>query len=164
MFGSFVSSEASGNWEMVIREQLPFGNYALEAIARDDRGAQSYSSEEVDFRVRAKVILSVGGVDVGWFEILIFITLIITSVIGLFSRHYLEQQKKRQAYFIIAREDSKKLADLLLIDLVALKDIYESQKKLSAKDKIAIEHHLVKMNKTIGNMSKYLGKELGKLK
>lgn len=164
MFGSFVSSEASGNWEMIISEQFPLGNYALEAIARDDRGAQSYPSEKGDFRVRAKVILSVGGVDIGWFEILIFITLIITSIIGLFSRYYLEQQKKRQAYFVIARRDIKKLSDLLLIDLVALKDIYESQKQLSAKNKTAIEHHLVKMNKTIDNMDKYLGKELGKLK
>lgn len=164
VFTSFVSSEPSGNWEMVIKEHLPLGNYTLKAIARDDRGAQSYPSEAEYLRVKAKTILSIGPIDIGWFEILSFIILIITSMIGLFSWYYLEQQKKRQAYFIIARRDIKKLTTLLLSDLTTLRSVYKSQKELSSEDKVKVEHHLDKMEKTTTNMNKYLGRELKKLK
>ncbi|MFH1112113.1 MAG: hypothetical protein V1712_03555 [Patescibacteria group bacterium] len=162
VFKGKASSDNSGNWKVVIDKILPMGKYTLAVVVQDERGASSYSTKEESFKVRPKTILSLGGViDLGWFEIFIFVMLVVVSGVGLIAWWYVAKKKTHEAYRIIVGRDIEKLSALLSDDLKELEDTQE----LDDSSRLAQAAALIdKMKKTIAQMKKYIGEEVNKLK
>jgi len=160
IFTGTAQSDNSGNWKMTIDKPLSVGKYTISAVARDERGARSYPTGEEVFRVRPKTILSFGFIDLGWFEILLIVVLIIISVAGYISWWYVSKKNTREAYKIIVSRDIEKLTALLSDHLKGLEDLQE----LHDPKRLAQASFLVnKMKDVIAKMKKYLGQEVEKL-
>lgn len=161
VFKGSVPSDSSGNWKIAVDKSLATGKYTISVIARDERGATSFSTKEELFKVRPKTILSLGFIDLGWFEIFLIAMIIVTSGAGLAAWRYVSQKNTRGAYKIIVGRDIEKLSTLLTDHLKELEDAQElHDPSRAAKVASLIE----RMKETIAKMKKYLGEEVSKLK
>lgn len=165
VFVGVTNTDGLGNWEIIIKESLDRGKYALTATARDDRGAISYPTEPEAVKIRAKTILSIGFVDLGWFEVILIILLLVVSGASIGAWYYTSLKKRRAAYKIIAGRDIDKLTTLLAEDLKELESwIQGSKEGFERRAKPELEFHVKSMRDTINKMKKYLRQELGKLR
>ena len=165
VFSGESSSDELGNWEITIEEPLARGVYTLRATARDSRGAVSYPTEAETLKIKAKTIVSVGFIELGWFEIFLIILLLVISGVSMTAWYYVSLQKRRAAYKMVAARDIDKLTKLLAEDLEGLGDWVEKSKEGFEKRAIPeMEFHLNNMRQTISRMRKYLRQELDKLK
>jgi len=165
VFKVVVNSDGLGNWEVILEEPLSTGKYSLSIAVRDERGATSYSSGPRTFKIGAKTVLSIGFVDLGWFEILIIIILFVISGVSITAWRYNSTRKKREAYKIMAGRDVDKLAGLLGKNLKELEGWTQSPESgLNSRARAESEHSLKRMKDTIIKMKKYLGQEISKLK
>lgn len=164
VFRGSPGSDNLGNWEIIIEQTFPLGNYMLSGRARDDRGAISFPADLGVFKIKAKSILSLGFIELGWFEIAIIIVLIVVSLVSISSWYYIARENKRRAYGIVAGRDVDKLANLLSNDLKAIEEWVKRVKTIETKDKTEARFLFKKMKETILKMKKYLGEEVEKLK
>ena len=161
VFKGTASSDLAGNWKIIIDKPLPTGKYTVSVVARDERGATSFSTKEESFKVRPKTILSLGFIDLGWFEILLIAMIIITLGAGLAAWRYVSQKNTRGAYKIIVGRDIEKLSTLLsghLKELEGLQELHDPSRSTQATALIE------KMKEVVAKMKKYLGEEVSKLK
>lgn len=156
--GSTLSDEL-GNWEFIIEEPLSLGKYTLQVSARDERGAMSFLTEAQTFKIRGKVILSVGSVDIGWFEILLFVILLIVSGVSIVLFKYIQNQKKREAYRIIVTRDVIKFTTMLTNDIANIENWCKEANLVDGK-KEEIRHLLKKIKDTTIRIKKNINKEL----
>lgn len=165
LFRGSAQTDSAGKWEIVIGESFPTGTYLVQALARDSRGAVSYPTEPLEFTVQPQTVISFGFVDLGWFEIVLFVILLGAAGGSAASWYYVVQRKKREAYQIIAGRDVEKLTRLLSEDLKKLgrwtKD--SENERLKARAKPEIDFLIQSMGNTVEKMKKYLTKELEKL-
>jgi len=164
IFTEISTSDGLGNWDVVIGRTLTKGEYTLSVSARDNRGAVSYSTVAQSLKVKAKIVLSIGFVDLGWFEIFIIMILAIVSIASISAWYYVIAKQKREAYKTIAVRDIDKLSTLLANDAKKLEDRLKDVFDVNPKTKAEIKFYLGKMKETIAKMKKYLGKEIEKLK
>lgn len=158
------SVDPEGVWSANLDKNLPSGNYHLIFSSRDERGAVSLPTEKFGIKVRPKTILSLGFIDLGWFEIFLFVVLIIAVGISGFGWYLLEKKKTRYAYSVVAARDLDKLCDIIFKDIENLSDFSKEEKKLSPHIKSEIDYFLKKSKENLSKMKKYLGDELGKIK
>lgn len=165
VFRGSVNSDNSGNWEIIIEEALAKGNYGLTATARDERGAVSYSTQEEELKITAKVVLSLGFIDLGWLEIFVFAVLLVCAVGGIGAWYFVSTKKTRQAYKIIAGRDLEKLNNIMAADLKELNDwLKSSQPQLTPHARVEVEYFTGRIAENIAKIKKYLKQELNKLK
>jgi hypothetical protein len=148
-------------WETTLNVPLAVGQYLLSATAHDKRGAQSLPSAVQAFSVRTKSVITFGGIELGWFEILIIIVLMALTGLSLWSRRYILQREKRGMYNIIAGRDIEKLSDLLSANIKDLSLL--SSGKTGAEDP-HFGYLIGKMDENVAKIKKYLKQELEKLK
>lgn len=160
--GSTLSDEL-GNWDVIIEELLSFGKYTLQVNARDDRGAISFPTEPETFKIKGKIILSVGFIDIGWFEILLFVILAVVSGASIIVIIYNARQNKSSAYQIIAIRDVKKMGILLEEDVAKLENWFNSA-NVEPHIREQSRHFFEKTKDTIAKMKKYISKELEDIK
>lgn len=130
-------------------------------MARDERGATRFSTKEELFKVRPKTILSLGFINLDWFEVFLVVTVVITSGAGLAAWWYVSQKNICRAYKIIVGRDIEKLSTLLTDHLKEREDAQELHgSSRSTKAAALIE----KMKEVVLKMKKYLGEEVEKLK
>lgn len=159
-----VESDGAGHWAISLADPLARGDYTLRAMVKDNRGAASLVSPARAFRVRSPVILSFGFIDLGWFEIFLIAILFIVSGFSVTAWYYVMQEKKREAYQIIAGRDIDKLTSLLEANLNELEGFCQSASGVKPALSQGMELYLKKIRDTIGKMKKYLGQEVEKLK
>lgn len=163
VYRGFSSSGESGKWEIIIDKSLPRASYMLQVTVRDDRGALSYPTEPQSFRVKAKTIVALGPLELGWFEIVIMFILLVASGTGIATWYHVQQQQKREAYTIIAIRDVVKLVNLLASDISSLEEWFKDV-EMSDRAKVESSAMFKRANDTMQKMKKYLTQELGKLK
>lgn len=156
-------SDEIGNWEIVIEKSLAKGPYVLIVNARDSRGAISFPIKE-NIAIKAKTIISIGFVDLGWFEIALIIILLIISGISISTWYWISFKKRRSAYKMVVSRDIDKLTQLLTEDLKGLEDwIEKSKDNLNKRAKPEMDFYLKNMHEIISKMKNYLRQELDKL-
>ncbi|MCK4918588.1 MAG: hypothetical protein KAS02_02285 [Candidatus Pacebacteria bacterium] len=163
-FSGFTEVDNAGKWSLVIDKLLAKGNYTLNVSARNTQGAISFDTENNKIRVTSPTILSIGLIDLGWFDIFILIILIIVigGSIGIW--YYFSQKEMAEAYKIIANRDVKKMSKLLNDDITLIEKEIKNEKKIPAKSKSSIKNHITKIKTNIKKMDKYLGIEISKSK
>jgi len=164
IFSGVSTSDGLGSWEAVVEKTLAKGKYTLSVSARDTRGAVSYPAAVQPLKVKAKIVLSIGLIDLGWFEIFIIVILLIVSGTSITAWYYVATKKKREAYKIVAGRDIDKLSTLLANDAKKIEILLKDIGKVSPKIKAEIKFHLSEIKETVGKMKKYIGKEIKKLK
>lgn len=164
VFSGEGSSDESGNWDITIREPLARGTYSLTAVARDSRGAISYPTEAAELKIKAKTIVSVGLIDLDWFEISLIVLLLVISGVSLGILYYTSVKRRRAAYKAVTSRDIDKLTVLLAEDLKEVESWLEKfQGGIELRAKAEMEFHLKNMREIIDKMKKYLPQELDKL-
>ena len=164
VFTEVSTSDGLGNWEAVIEKILSKGEYALSVSARDNRGAVSYPASSQIVKVKARIVLSIGFIDLSWFEVFIIGILLIVSIVSASAWYYIAVKKKREAYKIIAARDINKLCTLLANDVKKLELRFKDLFDIDLKKKAEIKFYLNKIKENIAKMKKYLSKEIEKLK
>lgn len=160
VYESIVSTDAVGKWERSIEDPLEKGKYILSVVSKDERGALSYPVE-AKTRVKPKTVLSLGLIDLGWFEIFWFSLLLIAAGVGIVGWLYISKKKTLEAYNVIVGRDIDKLATLLFNQLKELEEIHAKQDLANVtKETFLID----KIKDTVARMKKYLGEEVRKLK
>lgn len=161
VFSDSAKSDGRGDWKISISEPMPTGTYAVSITARDERGARSFPAEGGALKVHPRTIVSLGGfVDLGWFEILLIVILLITSAGSFVAWRYVSKNKTREAYKMIVGRDVNKFVDMLLSFLKELEsagDLNEDSRRV--KQKALIEQ----ARETVAKMKKYIGEEVNKL-
>lgn len=165
VFSGEVSSDNSGKWEAVIDEPLSAGGYSLSVTARDERGALSYPSTPIFFSVSPKPVITIGFLNLGWSEIVLFGLLLAAAAIGNGGWQYARRQNKRGAYQAIAGRDIQKFGVMLENDIKELEErVSAMQFGVPEGKREEAEHLFEKTKNTIERMKKYLGQEVEKLK
>jgi hypothetical protein len=161
VFDGTVPADGDGNWETAIQVPLAIGNYSLSAIARDDHGAVSIASAPRAFTVRPPSVISFGILELGWFEILIIVVLLVISGVSVWSWWYMLKKQKLGAYNTVARRDIEKLTDMLSANI---KSLTERPSIKSAATDPDLTYVIGKMQENVARIKKYIGQELEKLK
>lgn len=162
-FSAVADADALGNWSANIGAPLPQGIYNLTAIAKDDRGASSYSTKPDQIRIRPQAIFTIGVFDIGWFEIFLILLIIVMAVSGFGYWYYLKNSRKRSAYCIIAGRDIQKIGALMEEQIGKIENWQKRQEDLG-KDSVEIKNIVDRMKDIVDKMKKYLGEELEKIK
>lgn len=155
-----ILTDNLGSWELFIDEQFAGGVYILSVTARDGRGASSYPVLN-KIKIKLKPIISLGIIDLSWFEILLVFITFVSGGIGVYAWNYREQQSKRVAYLVIATRDIEKLHNLLLADLEILDDFLKGVVDPEVRNHI--EQIVSKMRETLIMMKKHITEEIKKL-
>lgn len=161
VFEKSIELGDSGNWELFISETLSTGLYTLTAKTRDERGATSYKTEDVLIKVKAVPVLSLGFVDLGWFELFLLLIVVVLAATSVVAWNYIEEQKKRGAYAVITSRDVKKFGELLDNDIVEIeRRLHNIEPEIQGEIRTIIE----KMKNTVTTLKKHIAKEVERLK
>lgn len=163
VFSAEVESDEAGNWEVVIENALVVGKYTITATAKDNRGALSYPTDPQPFKVKQKPVFSIGTVDVGLFELLIILILLVISGVSIASWFYVSKETKDRAYAIILGRDVTKLTNLLEEDLLKLEDTHKREEGVSPQAEAKLSFITERMKENMGKMIKYVGQQMRKL-
>jgi len=163
VFSGITEVNELGSFEVTIDKSLPLGKYQLVIKARDSRGAVSFETEPESLNIRAKTILSLGFIDLTWFEITIFIILVVLIVAGILWWLYFEKEKTKGAYQSIAVRDVNKMADLMDSDLNQLRAWHTKEQGVNEQAKGEANFFLDKLSKQVANMKKYIADEINKI-
>lgn len=167
-----VSSDDTGNWNVSVTQNLAAGRYTLTATARDERGATSLPTTPEFFRIRPATVISLGFIDLGWFEISLIIILLVIAGLGLYGWYYLGLKRKRRAYAIIAARDVGKMHELLSKNLNGLENNIKNLENFYSPVSRAIDPtfreeslaFIRKMKEVLEKTHKYVEKEVEELK
>ena len=160
-----AATNAAGNWEFIAEASLDRGKYTLSAMSRDERGATSYSTEATGFQVKAKTVIALGPIDLGWFEIFILMVLLVASGVSITAWYYVSAKKTREAYRIIIGRDVEKLSSLLVAYVEKLEGPLKGLRELADPTRFTEATALVdKIKETIAKIKKYIGGEIRRLK
>ncbi|HUC31273.1 MAG TPA: hypothetical protein VMR99_01120, partial [Candidatus Paceibacterota bacterium] len=135
--------------------------YFLRATAHDALGAESLATAPQAFTVLAPSVISFGFVELGWFDILIIVILLVITGTSLALWRNSVKKQRRGLYGIVAARDIEKLSDLLSANIKDLSDIPSIK---NAADTPDIGYLIGIMNENVAKMKKYLKEELKKLK
>ncbi|MBI2450801.1 MAG: hypothetical protein HYV52_00465 [Parcubacteria group bacterium] len=155
-----AGSDGFGNWKMVIDRTLETGKYKLTLQAEDVRGAISYETDPETIQIRPPVILSIGILNLGWFEIILLSIFALISGASAVAYFYILNKQKKGAYSIITIRDVEKFALLLENELKEL----ETRVKDRSDRRVEIEFVVGKIKNIIARMKKYIPEEIKKLK
>jgi len=161
VFDGTTPVDSDGNWSLTVNVPLAIGTYSLSAIAHDDRGAQSLSSAPQKFAVLAPSVISLGVIELGWFEILIIVILLAITIASLALWRTGAKKQRRGLYTVVAGRDIEKLTDLLLDNL---KDLSAIPAVEAAAADPELAHAIATMKENVEKMKKYLKEELEKIK
>jgi len=161
VFDGITPVDSDGNWSTIVNVPLAVGTYALSAVARDDRGAQSVATAPQKFAVLAPSIISFGIINLGWFEILIIVMLLAITGASLALWRNSAKKQRRGLYATVAGRDIEKLGDLLSNNLKDLSQIPAIENVIADPE---LAHAIATMKENIAKMKKYLTEELGKIK
>ena len=165
VFSGKGTTDAAGNWEILIKNPLSIGRYELAVTAVDARGATSYPAPTQIIKVRAAPVISIGFVDLGWFEILIMGLLAALLVGAWFAYWRRNEQNRRSAYGMIAQRDIVKSAESLEHDAAEM-DVKLIQMDGVANQRAMDEARVVlkRLQETVAKLKKYLPGEVEKIK
>ncbi|HEY4479427.1 MAG TPA: cohesin domain-containing protein [Candidatus Paceibacterota bacterium] len=157
VFSGKGTSDTVGNWELIIKNPLSGGRYALTVTAVDERGAQSYPVAAEMVTIRTKPVLSLGPIDLGWFEILLIVIVLTVSGMAIAGQYYISEKKTREAYRIIVGRDIDKFYNLLSDSVKDLEGFKEPRDSVSF---VRASASVRKIQETIEKLRKYLRQEI----
>jgi hypothetical protein len=158
VYSGTTDSDKDGNWAVKAKEPLARGTYSFIATARDNRGAVSFATEAREIKVKAKPVITIFGMELGWMELLVMLLLILIAGISYFTRFYLTEEQKRAAYRQILGEDINKFSDLFSTEVDKLKSTAGRVKWPEENVKTDVDARIGKLRELADRMRKYLGK------
>ncbi len=162
VFNGKGTVDSSGNWDILIKNPLPVGQYTLTVVAINDLGASSYPAETQFINIRAQPIISIGFLQLGWSEIVLLLIFIFIAIAGFYGWYYVSRKNKSDAYKTVIGMDVRKLTAILENDLHSLKETHMSLKPIASKE-AEVETRIDKMQENINKMKKYLPAEIEKI-
>lgn len=157
-----IRSDIRGSWATRFDKPLKKGNYVVEVLARDARGASSYPVVSDVFRVRPRPALALGEIEVTqfWFFFLLVIGLLGAFVAGwLFVRFEREQRARK---IIICQRDISNMLAMLKKDIDRILDKYTDD-KIDETEVAEIGHLAKKASENIEKSGKYCVQSIGEI-
>jgi hypothetical protein len=157
-----VTVSENGIWNASVENALPVGTHQLIVHAKDARGAVSTDTKPYPLKVSPKSVISIGIIDLGWFEIVFGIGFLLFLGIAFSFYRSREAKERRGAYRTIASRDVEKLTNLIAADTADLERILATM-HLKEGDKTQTIGMLINKLKTqVKNMHVYVTKEIEK--
>ena len=156
--------DSSGGWKASIEEFVPLGMYSITAVGRDNRGALSYPTDSFQVKVRPKVIISIGSLDLGAFDLIILGLSMVVLGAAVVYWNFLRTRNRRDVYKTIAMRDVEKFAEMLENDVEALQSLHgDGVGAHDEKTHTDINARIGRMKEKIAKMRKYLPQEVKKM-
>ena len=157
-----VRSDMHGSWVMRFDRPLKKGDYIIEIVARDARGAMSYSVTSDVIKVRPRPALVIGGLELTqfWFFIVLVLGLIGAFVAGwLFVRFEREQRARK---IVICQRDITNMLAMVKKDIERILEKYADD-KIDEAEVSEIKHIAKKANENIEKSGKYCVQSIGEI-
>jgi hypothetical protein len=161
VFDGMTPVLGDGHWDITVNVPLAAGRYSLSATAHNDQGAESVASAFDAFTVSAPSVISFGIIQLGWFEILIIVLLLIVAAVSLWSRRYVLKNQRRGLYNTVAARDIEKLSDILSANIKSMIELPSVKNAMSDPELV---YHLGKLDENVARIKKYIKQELEQLK
>ena len=158
-----VAADASGGWKLPFGDKLPQGDYTVSVIVRDARQAQSLPVQQA-FTIGEKIILSIGPIALGWFEIVLLILFLLFAAGGWGMHYYRGRKITRTAYETMVGRDIDKYATMLLKDATALKKEVAGIETIPPAKRPELNVYLDRIIENVKKAAKYIGEEASRLK
>ena len=150
-----TSSKDDGKWEIKVDQPLRRGSYMAEVVAQDERGALSLPVKSDVFKVRAKPLLTLGGIEITQFGFFVGLLIILLSgvflgwILGIFTK----EQRERKS--VIAQRDITSVLSLIKKDVSKALSKF-ADKKIDETEANEIEFLLKHCDETINKTQKYI--------
>lgn len=148
---------SDGRWDITMKEPLAIGQYRFSAISHNDIGAVSLASNAQLFTVRAKSIISIGFIELSWFDILLIVILSVITGASLLSRAYILKQHRRGKYSVEFSRDVEKLSNLLSANIESLSNLSVVKKVINDPE---LAHLINTMKENVAKIRKYIKQEI----
>jgi len=147
--------DAQGNWGTQFGGPFKKGVYFVEAVAQDERGASSLSVKTPLFNIKAKPLLTIGGLALS--QTAFFVSLIILILLafagGWFTYYLWRQQLNRKA--VIAQRDVVNIFAMMDKDLTAITNLKIS-KDITKADIARVRFTLKNMRNNLTKAQRYI--------
>lgn len=153
-------ADGSGNWELVFNEALKYGEYTVEVVAQDERGASSLPVVSDPVKVRVRPIVVIGGIGLTpnvFFSLLILLILALVFFAGL-SYWFWKQQVGRRV--VIAQRDVTGAFDAISKDVDEMLAVW-SHGKVTKGGLTSLQTRLQKTSENIAKLKKYITQNVG---
>lgn len=159
---SEVRSDTHGSWAIRFDKPLKKGNYVVEVIARDERGAMSYPVVSDEFKVRPRPALVLGSIEVTQFWFFTIVILILLGGVGLgwLVIRMREQQQGRKV--MIAQRDIINTFANIQKDIEKILEKY-SDDKIDESEVSEIKHLAKKVEASLEKARKYVVEDVGEI-
>lgn len=149
-----VVVDSLGNWETTIDTPLRYGNYIIEILARDPRGALSFPVSSA-FRVRERPILSIAGIGItkAWFFAGIVLILLAGIALGWVGNRRWHARAGRKA--AIVQRDIVNLTANTEKDIDTMLAKY-TDRQIDERESREIEFLLKKMKNDLKKIERYI--------
>ncbi len=164
VFTTNIIPDEIGNWNITIPDPFPIGKYYLTFVARDSRGAQSYPTDQATVQIKEKIILSLGFISLGWYEIAIILALLALSAGSIIFWRLAVIKHRRESYGMLVQRDVQKMTALLAEDIEDIEKVYRKQPMSDKSLKTDMTSAFKKMKDTLAKLKQYVGEEVEELK
>lgn len=155
-----VAPNENGVWNAHIEHPLQKGQYMVEAVARDGRGALSLPVRTAPFTVRARPFLVLAGIEIS--QVVFFLAIIVLLLGGYVVGWMMsqEQGRKRRNRQVIAQRDLLSAGDQMEKDFGYLLKKFGKQSTLAESETKETLTLLERWKKRVGELSKYISESI----
>lgn len=148
-------SDNHGSWAVSFDEPLKTGEYVVEVVAQDERGASSLPVMSDKLTVRQRPVLVLGSLEITqfWFFMLLIIVLLISFGAGWFVVRLKQLQQGRKV--VIAQRDIANIISVMKKDVDSILAKY-SDDKIDETEVSEIRYLVKKISASLDKARKYI--------
>lgn len=157
-----MSNEA-GEWSITVGgSSFGDGAYTLRTIVQDDKGLLGPITEVRGYKVEPKPLLSVNGLDFGWFDAFLAMMFLMFVLAAFGSWYYEHRRRIHEEHIFMAERDIQRASDNLLDEVERLDHLIRDSKGLDPQVAAEAEYLLKSHQSKLAKMRGYLTVGLGK--
>jgi len=155
IYNFITSADDTGNWAMKIDSPLKKGDYYIEVIVKDGRGASSFPVKSDLIKVQERPIMILWGLSITYLELIIF--LVVISVVGFTSGWYFNKLtgSQRDRKILISQRDVAASFNVIKKDIGKILKSWDD-KTIEEHELTEIEFILKGINDKIEKLQKYI--------
>lgn len=153
-----VRSNEAGEWNVSLSgASFRDGAYTLRAIVQDDKGILGAVTEVRGYKVEPKPLLSVNGIQFGWFDAFLGLAFIMFLLAAFGSWYYEHRRRLHEEHLFMTERDIQRASDNLLDEVERLDHLIRESKgmdpQITAEAEYLLKSHQSKLEKMRGYLS-----------
>ncbi|MFZ2555643.1 MAG: hypothetical protein WAX57_02285 [Minisyncoccia bacterium] len=153
-----VRSNEAGEWNVSLNgASFRDGAYTLRAIVQDEKGLLGAATEVRGYKVEPKALLSVNGIQFGWFDAFLGLAFLMFLLAAFGSWYYEHRRRLHEEHVFMTERDIQRASDNLLDEVQRLDHLIRESKgmdpQITAEAEYLLKSHQTKLEKMRGYLS-----------